>query len=167
MRPAAASRTVNHMTLSAASVRIPCATIIVLLAAAAPAACGGRGPGPALHEGLHTRSAEITVAEAIVASGGYGAGAVTVLFSRTQLRILISDRRLAEADPASHAAAALQAVTTAQRALTTDPEFPSVEAISVAIVHPPSLGSGALASHTEEVFDFRRDTGGDFGAPRG
>jgi hypothetical protein len=166
MRGAAASRKVVKRIASGSSVRTQCATIIVLLAAA-QSACGGRGPVPALHEGLHAASAEITVAEAVVASGSYRSGAVEVLVSRTQLRILISDRRLAEGDPASHAAAAVQAVATAERTLATDPEFPTVQTISVAIVHPPSLRSGTLASHIEDVFEFRRGAGGDFGAPHG
>jgi hypothetical protein len=139
---------------------------MVLITAAALAACGGRGPVPSIHEGLHTASAEITVAESVAKRGGYESGAVEVLVSRAQLRILISDSRLAEAEPAVQAAAAARAATTAEQALATDPEFPSIQSISVAIVHPAQLRAGALTSHTEEVFEFNRGADGGFGLAR-
>lgn len=138
------------------------AATVFVTAVSALAACGGRGPGPALHEGLHAAGAEIAVAEAVATRGGYGSGAVEVLVSRSQLRILINDVRLAQADPAAHAAAAAQAAAAAEQALASDPEFPSIESISVAIVHPARLRAGALSSHTEEVLEFHRGADAGF-----
>ena len=148
-----------------ASVRREIASM-VWVTATALAACGGRGPVPAIHEGLHTASAELTVAEAVAHRGGYERGAVEVLVSRSQLRILISDSRLAQADRAIHAGAAARAAASAEQALASDPEFPSIKSISVAIVHPAELRAGTLSSHTEEVFEFHRGADGGFGLAR-
>ena len=139
--------------------------VVLISALSALDACGGRGPVPALHEGLHTASAEITVAEAVAAQGGYDSGGVEVMVSRAQLRILISNVRLAEADAAVHASAAARAAATAERVLASDPEFPSIKSISIAIMHPAGLRAGSFSSHTEEVFEFHRGADSRFGLP--
>jgi hypothetical protein len=139
---------------------------VVAATVALLAACGGSAPAPVLHEGLHTVSAEIAVGDAIAAENGYARGAVEVMVSRAQLRVLVSDAGLAEADAARHAAAAAGFVATAEKALASDREFPAIEVISVAIVHPPQLREGRLSSHTEEVFEFRKGPDLHF-APRG
>lgn len=138
------------------------AGIVLVTAIAVLTACGGRGPVPALHEGLHTVSAEITVADGVAAEHGYGSGAVEVMVSRSQLRILINDARLAEADSDARATAATAVVATAEKLLASDPEFPAIQAISVAIVHPARLRAGALSSHTEEIFEFHRGADSHF-----
>jgi hypothetical protein len=130
--------------------------VVFVIAAVALGACGGRGPVPVLHEGLHAAAAEITVGDAIAAENGYARGAVEVMVSRAQLRVLISDRALAEADAARYAAAASAIAASAEKTLASDPDFPAIEVISVAIVHPPQLQKGTLLSHTEEVYEFRR-----------
>jgi hypothetical protein len=162
MLPARLARTVRIIAVCGAGMRRPFLIIPWLAIASSLGACGDRSAVPVLHEGLHAASAELTVAESVARDGGYGTDRVEVLVSRTRLRVLIDDARLAEAASGLRAAAATRAVAAAEKALAADPEFPAIDAISVAIVHPASLQGGLRASYTEEVFEFRRGAGAGF-----
>lgn len=136
----------------------------VLVAAAVLTACGNREPWQAINAHLHAVSAELAIEQAISAKHRYSPSAVRVLVGRAELRVVIGDATLAEADLAARENAATAVVGTAEKLLAPDGPFAEIQVISVAIVHPQTLRFGTLPLHTEEVIEFRKGTDGRFSA---
>ena len=139
---------------------------IVLGAMLCVPACDNRGPLQSVHAGLHSVSAKLVIEEAIEAENRYAAGTVEVLVGREELRVLLLDEKLAESTLQARRAVALRVVAIAERALSSDPEFPSIKAMSVAFIHPPDPLGGRWEGHVEDVFAFRRGADARF-APGG
>ena len=76
--------------------------------------------------------------------------------SPTRLRIAIADSNLAQADQLSRENAANNIVAAAESVLSQQKVFGSIQAISVAIVHPADAAGLTAETHTEDVLEFRK-----------
>ncbi len=136
-------------------------TVAMALALGLLAGCG-RPPAEVAHGGLHAVSAELALEEAIDRAGGYAAGSTKVLLGREELRVLVSDERLATAEAAARDAAAARIVATAQAVIGSDPEYPAIRHLTIEFLHPPSAREARPCAHTEATREYARDGTGDF-----
>lgn len=127
-------------------------TFLVIGALAAVAdGCARSGPAPVTDGGWLAGLEQVK--SAISSSTGYAPSSIEVMSSQAHMRISISDTGLAQSDQAAREAAATAVMAAAERSLAENARFSSVQAMSVAIVHPADTGRD---SHTEDVVDFRR-----------
>jgi hypothetical protein len=106
------------------------------------------------------------ISDAIATDADYP-DAIDLTSSQVRLRMPVHDAQLAAADEATRktVAAALLAVT--EQVLTLHPEFSTLEAGSVAIIHPGAEGGTASDWHKEDVVEFRNGPDQRFFVPVG
>ena len=70
------------------------------------------------------------------------------------MRTEVSDVKLAMADEATWNNATAALVGVAERVLASHPEYPKLQATSVAIIHPSPAGTVNMEWHTEDAVEF-------------
>jgi hypothetical protein len=95
-------------------------------------------------------------------SAGYPAEAIEVMANAVHLRVLVRDAKLAQADQATRESAATAIVAAIEQSAQTAMSLPSIQEISVAIVHASDGMGGKDESHVEDVLQFRRGPAGRF-----
>ncbi len=96
------------------------------------------------------------ISDAIATAAKYPTSAVELTSSQVRLRIEVSDTTLAMGDEITRNNAATSLVAAAEQVLTSHPEYAKLEAISVAIIHPPVPSATGSGWHIEDVVEFRK-----------
>jgi hypothetical protein len=125
--------------------------ILATLTAAAMASCGGL---PAPVAGL-TDSHLQGIAGSVAKATGYPLDLIEVTGSRSRVRLVISDSRLATAGQAEREQMARSVVVAVERRMDACEPCAAIEALSVAIVHAPPQAARSIW-HVEDVVEFRR-----------
>lgn len=104
------------------------------------------------------------ITESIASTARYPANTIEITSSARRLRISIRDAKLAVSDEGTRNAAAASLVAASEQVLAAHPEFSTLEAISVAIIHGDATADGTAGKdwHIEDVVEFRRGLSGRF-----
>ncbi len=135
-----------------------CATLL----AGSLIACGTKVPNPGDRQSTTLDLPAITAS--VAAATHYPADTLEILTGPSRLRISIRDSQLAVSDEGSRNAAATAVVAACEQVLAAHPEFSTVEAISVSIIHGNPTAEGAVGKdwHIEDVIEFRKGPSGRF-----
>jgi len=104
------------------------------------------------------------ITESIASTAQYPANTIEITSSASRLRISIRDAKLAVSDEGTRNAAAASLVAASEQVLASHPEFSTLEAISVAIIHADAAADGPVGKdwHVEDVVEFRKGPSGRF-----
>jgi hypothetical protein len=104
------------------------------------------------------------ITESIARTVHYPANTIEITSSVRRLRVSIRDAKLAVSDEGTRNAAAASLVAASEQVLAAHPEFSTLEAISVAIIHDDATADGTAGKdwHIEDVVEFRRGPNGRF-----
>jgi ribonuclease PH len=104
------------------------------------------------------------ITESIATAAHYPSSTIEIMSSPIRFRISIRDAQLAVSDEATRNAAAAALVAASEQVLATHPEFSTLEAISVAIIHGNATADGKSGKdwHIEDVVEFRKGPSGRF-----
>jgi len=104
------------------------------------------------------------ITESIANTTHYPANTIEITSSASRLRISIRDAKLAVSDEGTRNAAAASLVAASEQVLVAHPEFSTLEAISVAIIHGNGTAETTAGNdwHIEDVIEFRKGPSGRF-----
>jgi hypothetical protein len=104
------------------------------------------------------------ITESIANTAHYPENTIEITSSSSRFRISIRDAKLAGSDEATRNTAAASLVAASEQVLAAHPEFSTLEAISVAIIHGNATADGAAGKdwHIEDVVEFRKGPSGRF-----
>jgi hypothetical protein len=132
------------------------------VAAVSPASCGTRTQSV---NGSRLAIPDLQgITESIAITAHYSANTIEITSSASQFRISIRDAKLAVSDEGTRNAAAASLIAASEQVLVARPEFSTLEAISVAIIHGNTTAQGTAGKdwHTEGVVEFRKGPSGRF-----
>jgi hypothetical protein len=104
------------------------------------------------------------ITESLATVAHYPANTIEITSSPIRFRISIRDDKLAMSDEGTRNAAAAALVAAGEQVLASHPEFSTLEAISVAIIHGNATADGTAGNdwHIEDVVEFRKGPSGRF-----
>lgn len=102
------------------------------------------------------------ISNAIAARAHYPTSAIKLASSEVQLRTEIGNAKLAMAHEATWNNATAALVGVAERVLASHPEYPKLQATSIAIIHPSPAGTVNMEWHTEDAVEFIKDSNSGF-----
>ena len=101
-------------------------------------------------------AAEDQLQSAIASSTEYSPGSIDVLASSAHVNVLISDRKLAQADNDARERVANAVVVAVEESIASNTRLAAVEEIRVVIVHPEEAHGLLSSTHTEDVMVFKK-----------
>jgi type IV pilus biogenesis protein CpaD/CtpE len=134
----------------------------IAVAAVSLVACGTRAQGV---NGSPLAIPDLQgISEFIASTARYPAITIEIASSARRLRISIRDAKLAVSDEGTRNAAGASPVAASEQVLASHPDFSTLEAISVAVIHGDAAADGAAGKdwHIEDVVEFRKGPSGRF-----